>query len=56
MWGISAGRVRGGTACEGPGERRLGRLLAISRTIDAINAKFGVIAIYLVLFAALLLI
>jgi TRAP-type mannitol/chloroaromatic compound transport system permease small subunit len=32
----------------------LGRLLAISRAIDAFNAKFGIIAIYLVLFAALL--
>ena len=30
------------------------RLLAISRAIDAFNAKFGIIATYLVLFAALL--
>ncbi len=32
----------------------MGRLLTISRGIDAFNAKFGIIANYLVLFAALL--
>jgi TRAP-type mannitol/chloroaromatic compound transport system permease small subunit len=32
----------------------LGGLLAISRAIDAVNARFGIVANYLVLFAALL--
>ena len=31
----------------------MGRLLIISRGIDALNQKIGVVAIYLVLFAAL---
>ncbi len=36
------------------GEPGLGFLLAISRGIDAVNLRFGIIANYLVLFAALL--
>lgn len=44
-------RSRAGVAHGEPG---LGFLLAISRGIDALNLRFGIIANYLVLFAALL--
>lgn len=36
------------------GGTNLGGLLAVSRAIDALNSKFGVVANYLVLFAALI--
>jgi len=49
-----ASKGRWSCACFAHGERRLGFFLAISRAIDAVNFRFGIVANYLVLFAALL--
>jgi TRAP-type mannitol/chloroaromatic compound transport system permease small subunit len=51
---VEQARPLGGGFLDHAGGTNVGGLLAISRAIDALNSKFGTVANYLVLFAALI--